>query len=245
MPVLEVNVSGKIANNPDKSQNIVCGNGDYIVKFNFSQEWSGHNVKTALFVFNRKTVPVVFEGDSCDAPIVDNAELCAIGVKAGEIYTTTPAYFNCLKSISDIGGEIAPPTKDVYDEIMELLNKALSGGTTIPIGGKKNQVLAKKSDADFDTYWVDDQAGVGGVTEETVREIVADIVPDWAKEPTKPTYTASEVGALPSDTPLFSGDYNDLSNKPEIPSVEGLATEEYVDEKIGDINTALESILGV
>lgn len=27
-------------------------------------------------------------------------------------------------------------------------------------------------------------------------------VPAWAKEPTKPTYTATEVGALPSDTPI-------------------------------------------
>lgn len=27
-------------------------------------------------------------------------------------------------------------------------------------------------------------------------------VPAWAKEPTKPTYTAAEVGALPSDTPI-------------------------------------------
>lgn len=31
--------------------------------------------------------------------------------------------------------------------------------------------------------------------------------------------TADDVGALSSDTPLFSGDYNDLSNKPTIPEV--------------------------
>ena len=43
-------------------------------------------------------------------------------------------------------------------------------------------------------------------------------VPSWAKASTKPTYTASEVGALPDDTPLFSGDYEDLTNKPTIPS---------------------------
>lgn len=43
-------------------------------------------------------------------------------------------------------------------------------------------------------------------------------VPSWAKAATKPKYTASEVGALPSNTPLFSGDYNDLANKPSIPS---------------------------
>lgn len=41
-------------------------------------------------------------------------------------------------------------------------------------------------------------------------------VPAWAKEATKPSYTAEEVGALPNTTPLFSGDYNDLENAPNI-----------------------------
>lgn len=73
-------------------------------------------------------------------------------------------------------------------------------------------------------------------------------VPSWAKQATKPTYTAQEVGALPADTTIpselselsedashrtvtdvekarwegksdFSGSYNDLTNKPVIPTV--------------------------
>ena len=44
-------------------------------------------------------------------------------------------------------------------------------------------------------------------------------VPSWAKQSTKPAYTADEVGALPADTPLFSGNYNDLEDKPTIPVV--------------------------
>jgi hypothetical protein len=43
-------------------------------------------------------------------------------------------------------------------------------------------------------------------------------VPNWAKEPNKPAYTAEEVGALPKTTP--------------IPSIEGLATEDFVISKI-------------
>lgn len=71
--------------------------------------------------------------------------------------------------------------------------------------------------------------------------------------------TASDVGALPADTAIpsnlsdltdddthrtvtdtekatwnaksnFSGNYNDLTNKPSIPSIDGLATEKYVDD---------------
>lgn len=47
-------------------------------------------------------------------------------------------------------------------------------------------------------------------------------VSEWAKQPNKPTYTAEEVGALPKDT--------------EIPSIDGLATEEYVDNAIESID---------
>lgn len=43
-------------------------------------------------------------------------------------------------------------------------------------------------------------------------------VPAWAKADTKPVYTAEEVGALSADT--------------EIPSIEGLATEDYVDTAV-------------
>lgn len=82
-------------------------------------------------------------------------------------------------------------------------------------------------------------------------------VPAWAKAATKPTYTASEVGALSSDTILadltddathrtvtdtekavwnakstFSGSYNDLTDKPTIPSTADFATVSYVDNKV-------------
>lgn len=114
-------------------------------------------------------------------------------------------------------------------------------------------------------------------------------VPAWAKAENKPTYTASEVGAVPTtrtvngkslsgnitlsatdvralpDTTTipttlaglsddtthrvvtdtekaawnaksnFSGNYNDLTNKPAIPSIAGLATEEYVNNAVANI----------
>ena len=41
-------------------------------------------------------------------------------------------------------------------------------------------------------------------------------VPQWAKQSTKPSYTPQEVGALPANTPLFDGNYNSLTNKPDL-----------------------------
>ena len=48
---------------------------------------------------------------------------------------------------------------------------------------------------------------------------------DWSKVQNKPNFANVAT----------SGDYNDLSNKPAIPSVEGLASETYVNEKVAAI----------
>lgn len=53
---------------------------------------------------------------------------------------------------------------------------------------------------------------------------IADAV-DWSKVQNKPNFANVAT----------SGDYNDLSNKPTIPSVEGLASEAYVNEKVAAI----------
>lgn len=58
---------------------------------------------------------------------------------------------------------------------------------------------------------------------------------DNANSPSKmKLYTKTELAKA-----MFSGNYNDLSNKPTIPSIEGLATEEYVNNKVTDTATSL------
>ena len=54
-------------------------------------------------------------------------------------------------------------------------------------------------------------ANIASIASGNIAEEVDPTVPAWAKAPTKPTYTAQEVGALPSST--------------KIPSIEGLASE--------------------
>lgn len=61
-------------------------------------------------------------------------------------------------------------------------------------------------------------------------------VPAWAKEENKPTYTFQEI----QDKPVFStvattGSYKDLKDQPSIPSVAGLASESYVNNKANAI----------
>ena len=79
-------------------------------------------------------------------------------------------------------------------------------GLGVPMGGTTGQVLAKKSDTDHDTEWVD-------------------------------------------QTEPFSGDYNDLTNKPFIPTNTseltddiGYAVKSEVDENITQLQTSLDGL---
>ena len=68
-------------------------------------------------------------------------------------------------------------------------------------------------------------------------------VPSWAKAATKPSYTASEVGALPADTVIptvptnVSAFTNDVGYLTEHQSLDGLATETYANTAVSNHNT--------
>ena len=129
MPTIKVRVSGKIAENLTPEVKIVCRNSDYKVEFEFDEPWQAHELKTALFVYNGASVPVPFSGNVCEMPELYNTTLCAIGVFAGDLITTTPAYVDCLKAISDLGGgEMTPPTEDVYNKLVQMIESGMLKG---------------------------------------------------------------------------------------------------------------------
>ena len=130
MPEIKISVKNKIAT-AEHGAKFVCGNSDYTIKFDFDEEWSGHSLKTALFVFKGQLVPVAFDGNECKAPIIRKATLLGVGVKSsdGELRTTTPAYIPCDLSSEDIANEeIEEPTPSVYDEIISLINAGMVKG---------------------------------------------------------------------------------------------------------------------
>lgn len=129
MPVINIQVRRKKASNP--LTRIVCGNSDYLISFDFDEEWAAHDAKTARFIWNGQYADVVFTGNICAVPVITNASVCAVGVYAGDLQTTTPALIGCDKSILCGGGLPADPTPDVYAQIMALLN----GGGSVPGAG--------------------------------------------------------------------------------------------------------------
>lgn len=128
---LVIEVRDKIATLKSKNFNLVGGNSDYDVVFDFDKDWDKDNVKTAIFVFGReKPVYKVFNGNVCEGIAINNATTCLIGVVAGDVRTTTSAVVDCVyRSIVDEARETPePPTEDVYNQIMELLNKYIQQG---------------------------------------------------------------------------------------------------------------------
>lgn len=125
--VLNVTVRDKVAT-ADAAE-YVCGNSDYTVHFDFDAEWGAYNTKTARFVYGTRYQDVVFTGKDCPVPVIENAFGLNVGVYAGNLCTTTPAYIKTQRSILCGGGSPADPPPDVYNQIIEMLNRGAGGGT--------------------------------------------------------------------------------------------------------------------
>ena len=170
MAELKIQIRDKVATLISQDFQLVGGNSDYKVVFDFDEAWEKHQVKTALFVFGDKTVEQVVDGNVCDGVAITNSTICLIGVYASDICTSTPAKVCDIKlSIKDFATALPqPPEKDVYDQLIELMNRYIENAqnANLPRGGLAGQVLSKKSNEDFDFEWKDVEA-----SEEARKEI--------------------------------------------------------------------------
>ena len=118
--IIDVIIKDKVAS--CSGARYVCGNSDYVIHFDFDDEWTEFETKTARFKCEKGYVDVVFSGDVCAVPVITDTDLFSVGVYAGNIHTTTPAYVRAYKSI--LCGDMGPydPPDDVYHQIMNMLN---------------------------------------------------------------------------------------------------------------------------
>ncbi len=110
----------------------ICGNSDFSLEIDFDAEWNEFPTKTARFVYGGEYQDVVFQGNVCPVPVLSNVHRFYVGVFAGNLRTTTPAYVSAQRSILCGSGAPAAPPDDVYNQIMELLNQAGGGGVSLP-----------------------------------------------------------------------------------------------------------------
>lgn len=119
--VIEITIRNKVARIAS-SPIIVGKNKDYIVRFDFDEDWYKYDTKTARFSQDSEYQDIIFAGNECSMPALDGGKVVEVGVYAGDISTTTPAYLKVHKSIIDDDGVPADPKPDVYAQLMERFN---------------------------------------------------------------------------------------------------------------------------
>ena len=108
MKTLHIDVLNKIARYRIRDGIIVCGNSDYQIEFSFDSMWDEYTEKTARFIWNNQYFDVTFSGNTCNVPVITDADVVTVGVYTGDIRTTTGATINCQRSIL-CGGEAPNP----------------------------------------------------------------------------------------------------------------------------------------
>lgn len=113
----------------DAGVELVCNNPTDSIRFEFDDEWSGHDTKTARFAWEGKHIDVPFSGNVVQIPEIFMTNYVNVGVFVEGI-TTTPVKVNCRYSIKCLGGKIVAPSDDVYDRIISLINELGEKGVT-------------------------------------------------------------------------------------------------------------------
>ena len=138
----------------------VCANSDFPVLFDFDDEWSAYEEKTAVFSHDGITEFIVFSGSTCLIPEIVRAYNLTVGVTAGNLRTTTAAQIPVLLSALSSPGYPPNPHPDVYAQIMDLLNKG---------GASAEQIQAAVQD-----YL--EKNPPQGVSDEHIRSVTEDLL---------------------------------------------------------------------
>lgn len=149
MPVLHVAVKNKTATYTSRAGGVVCGNGDYSVRFTFDDEWAAYPKKVARFVFAGAFIDTDFEGDACPVPVIYGAESLQIGLYTeGDLRTTTPATIPCFLSITDMAGIPRPENDERYASIAQQAAaeaKAAAAAAEASLGGLEARMTAAEA----------------------------------------------------------------------------------------------------
>lgn len=208
---------------------------------------------TVTFTWEVSRGATIFKGNTF-------AVLCA--KKVSEDGTITNEWnsrigsFTVSKGLEPLSLITEVPEIDIIGQIGKLkvdLSKLSNEKIDNPSTGSVGQILEIESVDEKGkpkTYKaVDKPTSSGEVSDEQISSAVSEYmannpieesdptVPEWAKSPQKPTYTASEVGALP-DTTKIPSKTSDLQND------RGFLTEHQVNNLIDAKLTGVEALLG-
>lgn len=107
-----------------EGKKVVSVNSGYVANFIFDEEWDGLT-RTVRFINDGDFIDVILDDtNSCKIPReVMKSGTLEVGVYAGDIQSTTPAKVSIIASILEEYGSPAPPSEDVYSQIMDKLDE--------------------------------------------------------------------------------------------------------------------------
>lgn len=228
---------------------VVCGNSDYVVDFDFDEEWNEHNVKTAVFKVNGETIREVFEGTICKMPVFQNTLIAWVGVFAGTIddgtlSTSTPALIRCKPCVTDGDDPVAPPQDDVYNQIVDLCEGAVVTAKSVEDRANNGEFKGEKGEKG-------EKGDDGAIDEETLNEINAqfDDIGErlsllFANDDIHDTHI-SELREQVSDVENTANDALENASSARYNSEEASEKISELENQMGDIETALDAIIEI
>jgi|GEM_PF-2119674 len=170
----------------------------YRLTFEFDNEWQD-GLKTYIIADSRgHFVPYPSEENHIDVEL-GGSHVINVGVMQDILATSRPCQIFLEESIRQkMKDEIPPPEPDVWTYITEQI-RILATEKLSPV--QKAEDMTQEVGVDPNgRLWTN--PGSGGITQETDPT-----VPAWAKQKTKPSYTASEVGAFSEEAGSELGNY--------------------------------------
>lgn len=221
---INIAIKQKIATNTSPGLLYVCGNSDYTVTFAFDAEWDAFTTKTARFITDQNTViDIIFRGNTCKMPMMQNTHLIRVGVFAGDLHTTTPAVIGAKKSILCGSGIPADPAPDVYQQIMERMDVLEAGGAS-----------PEQIESAVQNYL--EQNPVQGVSDAHIKEVTSEML----EEAKASGVFDGKDGADGKDYVLTDADKREIAGMVEVSGggTGGSVTDEH-------INSLIHAALGV
>lgn len=100
---------------------IVCGNDDYVVLFDWDDEWDSLSPMMVVVCQDGTAFPpIAVSGKKAKLPSL-NTQTVAIGLISGDTRTTTAAVFRCLGGVQDNVTGMVEMSSDFYDILLERL----------------------------------------------------------------------------------------------------------------------------
>lgn len=132
---------------------IVCGNSDYVLRFTLDAEWNDAEDIAAKIAYLRcgkpvhETVPLT--DGQCELPVIRGTDMITVGITGGNVRTAAPARILCIPCVTDIPGKPAEVRRDVFNELMELLNRKQHPGEHTYLANYTHAELAQFTHAEL------------------------------------------------------------------------------------------------